>query len=175
MFRTPTFTLLNMAAISYSRPDSNSIAVNLELHVLVDNPNLTGAYTTEAWAFGQSPSLPGVDIAQGHVKDLVLPARQQTNVSFPLTVTYSSRVDKNQAALKDVITRCGLSGQPKQPIPFLYRADAKVATSLISFSAPEFAGSSQFDCPLPANFTSMFASNWTAPVLTGLVGLILGS
>jgi hypothetical protein len=166
LFRQPSFKVLGIQStgnqIPIFQPDANTIGVNLTLNVQVDNPNVVGASLKQVLGYGQSPSLPGVDIAKGEIDDVQIAAKGSTTIAFPFTILYSEQVDKGQVALKDMIVKCGLTGQPKQQIPIKYRVDVKVSIIGIGIGLPEFSGSSQFDCPIPADFQNPLLNNLIA-------------
>jgi len=167
LFKAPTITVqsVNLAsngALPVFEPDPSTIGLNLTLIINVDNPNVIGATLQKIIATGQSPSLPNVDIANGEVDNVTIGSKANTTINFPLTVEYSSKTDPNSVALKDLITRCGLTGQAKQKIPLNYKIATTLSVFNIGIGLPAYTSSTSFDCPIPAGFNSALVSQLIA-------------
>ncbi|KAI9229057.1 MAG: hypothetical protein DHS80DRAFT_1046, partial [Piptocephalis tieghemiana] len=129
------------------RQTGDSLAVDMNLRISVDNPNVMGFSLKQVDGTGHSPLLPGVNIANGSLSDVDIPKHSNQVINFPFTVTFSTSTDPNGVILKDVVTKCGLTGQAKQPIPIAYSVKAKVRVLIVNVNVP-YDGSTTYDCPI---------------------------
>ncbi|ORX82665.1 hypothetical protein K493DRAFT_240637 [Basidiobolus meristosporus CBS 931.73] len=129
---------------------SGSLGIDIDLILMVHNPNLISIKLSNITATGYY-QINGVtvDIGKGALNQSVtFPAKGDLTFPLPFHLLYTASDPNSQAALKDLVTRCGILGGPRQPLSMSYVAQLDIA--LISWLGikPTISNNISFDCPL---------------------------
>ncbi|WWC95829.1 hypothetical protein V866_002696 [Kwoniella sp. B9012] len=145
--RPPSFALnsVNIGSSPVSLT-TNGLTVSFDLSISVANPNWFNADFKEITATAQYPG-------------------NNTN-TFGGGTLYNLNFDPNQVILKDLISKCGISGGTKQDITVDYDLYLKLKILGVTVS-PTISNSASFECPITASdIQSIIGSD----SLSGLIG-----
>ncbi|WVW86927.1 hypothetical protein I302_108982 [Kwoniella bestiolae CBS 10118] len=150
--RPPSFALnsVNLGSSPVSLT-TNGLTVSFDLSISVANPNWFNADFKEITATAQYP---------GNNTNTFGGDEQQ------LTTSYTLAKDPNQVILKDLISKCGISGGAKKDITVDYDLYLKLKILGVTVS-PTISNSASFECPITASdIQSIIGSD----SLSGLIG-----
>ncbi|OCF73204.1 hypothetical protein I204_06434 [Kwoniella mangroviensis CBS 8886] len=165
--RPPSFALnsVNIGSSPVSLT-TNGLTVSFDLSISVANPNWFNADFKEITATAQYPGNNTNTFGGGTLYNLNFVGYTQSTFDFPFTLNYTLSKDPNQVILKDLISKCGISGGTKQDITVDYDLYLKLKILGVTVS-PTISNSASFECPITASdIQSIIGSD----SLSGLIG-----
>jgi len=150
--------------------NGTSFSFNFALKIGVVNNNIIGATFQKIKAMAYYP-IDQTPVGGGELNGVSFPARATTNLTFPFSISYDPMVDKDQAVLNDIASRCGLLGGPetKRPIAVNYAVTLYLRVFFVTITPPSIKQSTSIDCPiqdgqLPAFTQGLVSSGLGLPV-----------
>ncbi|KAK9761939.1 hypothetical protein K7432_012781, partial [Basidiobolus ranarum] len=124
--------------------------IDIDLILKVHNPNLISIKLSNITATGfYNINGKSVNVGKGALNQTVtFPATGDLTFPLPFHLLYTASDPDSQAALKDLISRCGILGGARQPLSMSYKAELDIA--LISWLGirPTITNNISFDCPI---------------------------
>nr|XP_019043544.1 hypothetical protein I302_08123 [Kwoniella bestiolae CBS 10118]OCF22474.1 hypothetical protein I302_08123 [Kwoniella bestiolae CBS 10118] len=149
--RPPSFALnsVNLGSSPVSLT-TNGLTVSFDLSISVANPNWFNADFKEITATAQYPGNNTNTFGGGTLYNLNFVGYTQSTFDFPFTLNYTLAKDPNQVILKDLISKCGISGGAKKDITVDYDLYLKLKILGVTVS-PTISNSASFECPITAS------------------------
>ncbi|KAF9188561.1 hypothetical protein BGZ51_000502 [Haplosporangium sp. Z 767] len=166
MFKVPSVNYLGMQGDPvFSYNQGSTFAVDFTANIEVKNPNPIGFYFESIVATAYYPNY-GPSIGGGNVTKVDFPKQSTKTIPFTISAKYNSAQDEGFTVVRDILTRCGLQGGPKQQLTINY--DLKLTLNIIGINiSPTIKNQhANFDCP---NDIDQIAQN-----IPGGIGAILG-
>nr|XP_018260305.1 uncharacterized protein I303_07223 [Kwoniella dejecticola CBS 10117]OBR82463.1 hypothetical protein I303_07223 [Kwoniella dejecticola CBS 10117] len=166
--RPPSFALnsVNIGSSPVSLT-TNGLTVSFDLSISVANPNWFNADFKEITATAKYPGNNTNSFGGGTLYNLNFVGYTQSTFDFPFTLNYTLSKDPNQVILKDLISKCGISGGSVKDITVDYDLYLKLKILGITVS-PTISNSASFECPITASDIESIIGNDGS--LSGLLG-----
>ncbi|ORY99385.1 hypothetical protein BCR43DRAFT_436002 [Syncephalastrum racemosum] len=135
----------------FQQSATNSLAfqIHLGLDMSVINPNVAGASFENIKATAYYPTAPDQPVGGGELDDLNINSAATTNFTFPFTVNYDPAHDSNQKMILDIMTKCGLNGDPSQKQDLTIDYDITPTVRVVGFPISiTLRKSANFPCPI---------------------------
>ncbi|OSD01550.1 hypothetical protein PYCCODRAFT_1369193 [Trametes coccinea BRFM310] len=145
---TPDLNSFNIDA------DTESISLGMPVNISVNNPNYFSVTISSLDAQVIYP-INNTQIGFGHMGKLVLHSHEQTNFTFPVTVSYNATSDPNGDVVVDLAKHCGIdpSVQASDVSLTVY---VKVALKILSIPISHtITQKVSFSCPLSGVATQL--------------------
>ncbi|KAI5121649.1 hypothetical protein M0805_002725 [Coniferiporia weirii] len=149
--RPPDITI-NQAALESENGStfavtSDSLDLNLGVNISVANPNYFSVSFKDIKVNLTYP-INNMDVGGGEKDNVVFHSHTQLTFDFPLTLSYNLTEDTNEAVLKDLLSKCGITGT-KEDITVDYKITLGLKILFVTIS-PSFSNSFNFECPITA-------------------------
>ncbi|UZJ54262.1 hypothetical protein CBS101457_003582 [Exobasidium rhododendri] len=142
----------------------SALTLNGSVDFVVSNPNAISATLSELTANIYDTVDTSQVIGTGSVSDQKIASQANTTITFPYQIRYDSSKDTNQTILKDLNSKCGLTGGTVQDLDLSLKVSAKL--KILSVPIPiSFSEDISFACPLTA-------ANLKSLGVSGLSGLL---
>ncbi|KAK5808777.1 hypothetical protein F5H01DRAFT_350453 [Linnemannia elongata] len=132
-------------AFTYGQGGS-TFAVNLTANIEVQNPNPIGfnfeSITATAYYPNYAPSIGG-----GSLQNVDFPSKSNVTLHFPIGASYDRLQDPGLTVLKDIITRCGVTGGATTNIAINY--DLKLTMRIIGIAISPTIKNQHVSLPCP--------------------------
>ncbi|KAI0798033.1 hypothetical protein C8Q75DRAFT_801929 [Abortiporus biennis] len=129
----------------------NGLNVSLGVDIAVNNPNYFSVNFKEIKADLTYP-VNSFNIGGGSIKNLDIKSNQQTNFTFPITLSYNATSDSNFAVLEDIFSHCDGTGQ-QLTINYKIMLDFRVIVIPIK---PTITNQFKFTCPISSSELESF-------------------
>jgi len=158
-FKVPSITLNGVTTqpgVDEFVQNGTSFSFNFALEIGVVNDNIIGATFQKIKAAAFYP-IDQTPVGGGELNNVNFPSHATTNLTFPFSIVYDPMMDKDQAVVNDIASRCGLLGGAKQPIVVTYTVTLYLRIIFVTITPPPIKQKTSIDCPIQDGQLPSFA------------------
>ncbi|KAF8939539.1 hypothetical protein EDD21DRAFT_366751 [Dissophora ornata] len=167
MFKMPTVNYLGTQGdpqFAFNQGNT-TLAITLVANIEVNNPNPIGfnfeSIVATAYYPNYTPSIGG-----GNLTNVDFPKKSNTTIHFPIAASYSGSENPGYTVIKDIFTKCGLTGSTATDLTINY--DLTLSIKIIGIKISPTIKNQHVSLPCPANITDI--ANNIPGGLTSLLG-----